>query len=126
MDVERNLYMKEYNKKYLKTKKGFIQRLYTKMKSRVKGTHGHNEKYYKGKGILDKQKFYTWLETNPTFHVLFREWTLSEFDRLKVPTIDRLNSNLGYLEGNIEVVTFSENMRRSNMNGYNRKKTQEA
>lgn len=38
----RNTYMKNYWISYSKTKKGFIQRLYTKMKSRINGTHGHN------------------------------------------------------------------------------------
>lgn len=110
---KRNEYMKQYWKTYSKTKRGFIQRLYTKMKSRIKGTHGHNCHLYEGKGILNKEDFYMWINSQPEFHKLFELWTEKGHTRSDVPTVDRVDPDYGYEKGNIEVVTFSENMRRS-------------
>lgn len=111
---QHNNYMKAYWVKYSKTKKGFVQRLYTKMKSRIKGTHGHNNHLYVGKEILDKEVFYHWIASNNEFNKLFIQWGQGGYKRSDVPTIDRLNSAIGYTIDNIEVVTFTENVKRSN------------
>ena len=99
-------------KKYEKTKKGFLMRLYRNMLSRVTGVHREKYHLYKGKGILHRQDFYQWALASGKFHALFNEWEISNYDRKLTPSVDRIDSSCGYTLDNIEWVTHSENSRR--------------
>ena len=118
--IERNLYQRErrklngnaYTKKYEKTKKGFLMRLYRNMKSRVTGVQKLKVHLYKGKFLLNKNEFYEWAINNSKFHELFNEWELSGYERRICPSVDRIDSSLGYELTNMEFVPFHENCRR--------------
>lgn len=102
-------------KKYEKTKKGFLMRMYRNMKSRVNGIQKLKLHLYEGKEILDKDTFYLFANTNTDFHRLFNDWELSNYDRKLTPSIDRINTELGYTLFNIRFITHSENSRRGGL-----------
>jgi hypothetical protein len=129
--VKQKIYRKdrtgEYSKKYEKTKVGFLMRLYRNMLSRISGVQKEKYDLYKGKTILDKPTFYEWANNNPQFHILFDNYELSGYDRKLAPSVDRIDSNIGYSIDNIEFITHSENSRRGTLSkckkyGFNIKK----
>jgi len=100
-------------KKYEKTKKGFLVRLYRNMESRIKGIQKEKFHLYEGKELLKREDFYRWaLESNSCFHNLFDNWVESGYDRKLSPSVDRVNPSIGYIISNMEWVTHSENSRR--------------
>lgn len=101
-----------HTKKYEKTVNGFLMRLYRNMKSRIEGVQWKKSHLYKGKTLLAKEEFYTWAKDNPTFLKLFVEYELSGYDRMLAPSVDRVNSSLGYELANMEWVTHEENSKR--------------
>ena len=107
-------------KKYEKTHKGFLVRTYRNMLSRVSGVTKNKNHLYLGKEILNKHIFYAYSLNNNSFNKLFYDWELSGYERRLTPSIERINSNLGYTLDNIEWITFSENCRRGNQSRYNK------
>ena len=96
-------------RKYEKTKKGFLMRLYRNMESRVKGIQVKKAHLYYGKELLSRESFYAWAYKSIDFDVMFNDWEESNYDRKLTPTVDRINSDLGYTEDNIRWLTHSEN-----------------
>lgn len=103
-------------KKYEKTKKGFLMRLYRNMKSRIEGVQTTKHHLYQGKSLLSKEDFYEWAFNSPEFHKLFTAWEDNDHDRKLTPSVDRVDSSLGYSLDNMEWVTHSENSRRGSLN----------
>lgn len=97
---------------YEKKPDGFIMRLYRNMKSRIEGIQKKKHHLYKGKSLLSKEDFYQWAKDNKAFIELFKAYVDSGFDRKLAPSVDRIDSSVGYEIGNIEFVTHSENSRR--------------
>ena len=110
--LQRKLNDNKHTKKYEKTKKGFLVRLYRNMQSRVLGIQKSKHHLYAGKSLLAKDEFYEWALNNETFHNLFNQWELSNHERRLCPSVDRINSDLGYELNNMEWVEFHENCRR--------------
>lgn len=108
-----------HTKKYEKTKKGFLVRTYRNMKSRVEGIQYLKSHLYEGKNLLDKNLFYEWSINNNDFNVLFDAWTFNNYNRKMSPSIDRIDSKLGYNLENMRWITHSENSR---LGAINRKK----
>lgn len=102
-------------KKYERTKKGKLMRIYRNMLSRVTGVQRHKFHLYAGKTILDKREFYDWAMSSRTFHRLYDAWAESGFDRKLAPSVDRIDSSEGYELHNMEWVTHSENSRRGSI-----------
>lgn len=98
--------------KYEKTVPGFLMRLYRNMKSRVTGIQRMKAHLYVGKYLLPKEEFYAWAMRSARFRELFVSWKESGYDRKLTPTVDRIDSALGYSLANMEWVTHSENSRR--------------
>lgn len=101
--------------KYEKTKPGFIMRLYRNMLSRITGVQKQKAHLYLGKELLSKDEFYGWAMNHATFDKLFEEYKQANYDRRFAPTVDRINSDLGYTLSNMEWVTHSENSRRGSL-----------
>ena len=110
-----------YTKKYEKTEKGFLMRLYRNMQSRITGVQKLKHHLYAGKPLLEREEFYKWALNNEQFKALFLAYTESEFDRKLAPSVDRIDSEKGYTLENMEWVTHSENSRRGTLSK-NRKK----
>lgn len=107
-------------KKYEKTKKGFLVRLYRNMQSRVTGVQKEKAHLYQGLELLDREKFYSWAHKSPDFHTMFSKWEKSQYDRKLTPTVDRIDSSKGYVLGNMQWLTHSENSRRGNISRYSK------
>jgi hypothetical protein len=103
-------------KKYEKTKSGFVMRAYRNMQSRIKGIQAKKYHLYFGKSILAKEKFYEWCQYDEQFHILFDNWQRKNYDRKLTPSIDRIDSSKGYIIGNMQWITHSENSRKTSRN----------
>lgn len=117
MNKDKNTKQREYRKSinnkntkvYEKTSKGFLVRTYRNMLSRVSGVTKHKNHLYLGLEILDKHDFYMWSLLNVNFQELYKNWKENGYIRTLTPSIDRIDSSIGYLKGNIRWVTFTEN-----------------
>lgn len=107
--------------KYEKTKHGFVMRLYRNMQSRIDGVQKQKYHLYQGKTLLDRIIFYDWALPNEEFNRLFEIWEKSGYERKLAPSVDRINSDLGYFLENMEFVTMSENSRRGSVSQHNKK-----
>lgn len=125
LNIKRRNYRKNTKnsstKKYEKTKKGFLVRLYRNMKSRIEGVQKEKYYLYKGKDLLDKNDFYKWALDSTYFHVLFNEYEKRNYDMQLAPSVDRIESSIGYILSNIEWVTTRENSLRGLKSRYNDK-----
>jgi hypothetical protein len=102
----------ETRRKYGKTRRGFLINCYCAMKRRVNGK-GKLFKYWSGKPIVEKAIFIKWSINNKKFNTLFAQYKKYNYQRKFCPTVDRLDSNNGYVFGNMEWVTQQENSRRA-------------
>ena len=105
-------------RKYEKTKKGFVMRMYRNMKSRVTGVQKHKAHLYLGLELMPKQEFYDLALNDPDFNKLFTEYEDSGYDRKLAPTPDRVDSRRGYTVDNIDFVTHSVNSRNGCLSKY--------
>lgn len=96
-------------KKYEKTKKGKLVRTYRNMYSRVKGILKPKAHLYADLPILDKEVFYGWALNDEAYNTLHDEWVASDYCRKLSPSIDRIDTEKGYVMGNIRWLTHSEN-----------------
>lgn len=108
-------------RKYEKTHKGFLVRLYRNMLSRISGVQKKNIHLYSGLEILPKAEFYNWALNNPAFLELYKGYEASNYERKLAPSVDRINSKQGYYIANMEFVTMSENSRRGSISKFRTK-----
>ena len=101
-------------KKYEKTKKGFLVRMYRNMKSRTCGVQKMKAHLYLGLSLIDKEPFYEWALNSDEFHVMFATWETANYDRKLTPTVDRINSSIGYELHNMQWLTHSQNSIKGN------------
>jgi hypothetical protein len=87
----------------------FLGTLYLAMSRRVKGRATKRPDLYKGKPILPKDVFLSWAKNHPDFLSLYKQWTMSDYDRKLTPTLNRIHSAKGYTLDNIEWMTNSQN-----------------
>lgn len=114
-----------HTKKYEKTEKGFLVRLYRNMESRVTGVQSKKYHLYKGLDILDRVSFYEWAASSPEFKSLFKLWSESGHERKLTPSVDRVDGSKGYNLDNMEWVTHSENSRRGSVSRHSGVKSYE-
>ena len=100
-----------HTKKYEKTKKGKLMRTYRNMESRTKGIVKGKRHLYEGLGVMQRDCFYSWSLGDEDFNKLYQEWVDSGYEKRLSPSIDRVDTALGYVEGNVRWVTHSENSR---------------
>lgn len=95
------------NRRYHKTRKGKLMLTFNNMNRRV---HGYVKPHlYKGLEICDRGAFYDWSLDSHSFESLYNDWVDSDFKRRLSPSIDRINTSKGYVLGNIQWITHSEN-----------------
>lgn len=109
-------------KKYEKTKKGFLVRAYRNMKSRIDGVQWRKAHLYTGKELLPKEEFYKWALASKDFHALFDAYESAGYKRMDSPSVDRLDSSLGYLVENMQWVTTRENSYRGVLSKYSKER----
>lgn len=109
-----------YTKRYEKTTSGFLMRSYRNMQSRVTGVQWKKAHLYKGLSILPRESFYDWSKKNKDFWTLFEEWEINDYDRKLTPSINRIDSSIGYELNNMEWITHSENSRLGHLSRYSK------
>jgi hypothetical protein len=81
------------------------------MKARHDG-HATHYSHANGKGILSHGEFLDWCmmpESMEAFLTLYFNWAMNRFNRWDSPSIDRVDPNKGYIESNIQWLSFAEN-----------------
>lgn len=112
----KNRSLSNNNSKYWKTPNGKLMMTYNNMNRRVRGyVKSH---LYKGLDLLDRDVFYSWSKSNKDWRNLYNNWVLSGYERKLSPSIDRVDSSLGYTIENIRWITLSENSRLGAINRY--------
>ncbi len=96
------------NQNFRKTKKGLLTNLYHKMKSR------HAVEF-------TLSNFHDMFLETKIFDRLFNEWVISNYDKRKKPSIDRINNKYPYLVKNIHMITWGENRFKQTMERRSRK-----
>ena len=56
-----------------------------------------------------KEQFAEWVTTRPNFKTLYVRWVRSGYDKMKRPSVDRLEDSKGYSFDNIRLVTWEIN-----------------
>lgn len=107
-----------WTRRYEKTKKGYLVRMYRNMISRVNGVQKKYLHLYEGLDILPKEQFYEFALNDSEFHKLFKDWEDSLYQRRLCPSIDRIDTKLGYIIGNIQFLTMSENSSKTSRRKY--------
>lgn len=88
----------------------YMRAIYNGMKWRCQ----HLDRY-KVLQILSKDEWVIWCSKNMNkFMRLYRKWQESGFDNKLSPSIDRIDNKLGYLSGNMQWLTQSENAKKGN------------
>lgn len=96
-------------KKYERTKNGKLMRTYRNMLSRVSGIQKKKAHLYEGNEIISKEDFYRWALSCRDFHAIYDAWVASGYTMRNSPSIDRIDPSMGYIIGNMQWLTHSEN-----------------
>ena len=95
--------------KYHKSKKGLTSKIYSHQKSHSK-TRSHAPPEYTSKELRE------WLFSQHKFHELYNSWKLSGYIKNKRPSVDRVDDDIHYRFGNIELKTWEENNKKGHSN----------
>ena len=98
----RAIHDREYEKRYRRTKGGWIARAYGNQTSGSKRRGLEYPKY-------SSSEFKEWVLKQPNFDKLFVDWVASDFDRKLCPSVDRIDHKKPYQLDNIQLMTVSEN-----------------
>lgn len=96
---------KIWNEKYLRSTKGFFNRVYNGQKYRSK-LRGWTLPY-----TFDE--FFDRYSQDNTFIDLYSKWSDGGYKKRDVPVWDRINNTLPYSFDNLQIITFSENSRKA-------------
>lgn len=102
----------KWAKTHRNTKEGYIHVQYTNMRRRVTGKQPGAEKYT-GLPICSKEEYKTWVLGQDRFHLLWDEFVAQKKPTRLAPSVDRINTEGGYTLDNMQIITHSDNAKRS-------------
>lgn len=98
--------MSKHNKEadllYVRTPRGLAMKIHS---SQIRAS---KLKRYK-QPTYTSDELYEWLISQPDWNVLFYAWKESKYDKMLIPSVDRINSLLGYTFSNIQLLTWKKN-----------------
>jgi len=68
----------------------------------------------RGMTLIDRESFIAWAGQSAVYAGLFESWQMAGFPMRLVPTVDRINYRQGYVVGNMQFLTHSENVLKGN------------
>lgn len=98
--------MKKYSD-YYHTKVGLIRNILSNQRKNCK-RRGHKPPEY------SSDEFIEWIFSNKDFERLYSNWKESKFDKMLVPSVDRLDDDKTYSFDNIRLITWQENFDKGN------------
>lgn len=98
---------------YRRTFRGFLDQKYTAMSKRVRGKDRNCLFTVAGLPIITREQFLTWSYEQKELPALFEAYKDSNWDFKLCPTIDRIDSTKGYIFGNIQYLTQSNNSKKN-------------
>jgi hypothetical protein len=111
---------RDRDKIYRRSKPGLVRRCWHKMKQRISGKNTLNPHLYAGKELLPVDTFIEWARDSKDLDRLHDQWVKSGYDIRYTPSVDRINSNIGYVLENIRWVTHQENSRMAMIKRYSK------
>jgi hypothetical protein len=87
------------------------QKRYAHMKARHEG-RSTNYSHCQGKGLMSREEFFRWckdFKNLDVFLTLYFEWASADFPLHLSPSIDRVDPDGGYVDGNIQWMSFADN-----------------
>lgn len=107
----------QYRHRYSVTR--IFNHRYSSLRSRCTKIHVTNgiKKSVYGKKFLTKKEWTRWCyesDTYAKFIQIYNDWVQSNFERKLAPSIDRVDSKKGYIIGNLQWLTQSQNSQKSN------------
>lgn len=99
-----------------RTLEGLVKKAYVSMKARTGGKAPIKTRHlYTGLGLMPRNEFLTWALSDHTCLALYGAWVNSAYDRKLVPSIDRIDTQRGYVRGNVQWLTLSDNSKKANL-----------
>lgn len=106
-------YMADWWKTSKGTAEGFLRWKYKDMKQRVSSPSRHGAKLYYGLSLMSLEEFMAWASADSVFNKLWKAFILSGRVRRLTPTIDRIDTLRGYVAGNVQFLTHSQNTKKA-------------
>ncbi len=91
---------------------GKIVSTYIQMKRRVLGRSKSRDARYIGLPLCEKSWFYDWAQADKKYKNIYTKWVRSGYKLRLCPSIDRIKNNCGYVTGNIQWLTLSDNTKK--------------
>jgi len=95
--------------KYIRTKKGLISKIYGQQRKSSR-ERGHNYPSYSNNELKE------WMLSQKLFHELYDEWKISGYDKMLIPSCDRIDDYRGYSLSNIQITTWQDNFDKGHYN----------
>lgn len=110
------VYYNSYDKNRYRTNiHRFLGSKYDSMRGRIYGKTVHSKLV--GKKLMPENEFMSWCYNSVSFHEfmrLYKRWKESGHQRKLAPSIDRIDNKIGYVIGNLQWLTQSENSSKYN------------
>jgi hypothetical protein len=104
--------LSEKEKKYRNSPRGYLNRIYNGVKTRCTNTKNKRTKSYHGLDFMTWEEFLEWGFTEELV-AMHKNYLDSGKDRKLAPSVDRIDPTKGYVKGNVQWLTLSENSRRA-------------
>lgn len=101
----------ESQKKWRNSPRGYLNRLYGGIKTRCTNRRYKKNAKYHGLPVMSWEDFVQWGLT-PEFEEMYEAYLQSGKDRKLAPSVDRIDPTKGYVLGNVQWLTLSDNSKR--------------
>ena len=102
MTEERRIKKREAKKRFERTSKGLVGKIYGHQKNHCK-QRGHEQPSY------ERVELQQWCEAQKIWWEIFERWVASGYETPLKPSLDRVDSALSYTFENLQVMTWKGN-----------------